>query len=269
MRVAAGVEYCGTAFDGWQKQPGRRTVQGCVEAAVASVADHPVEVHCAGRTDAGVHAVRQVIHFDTSSERQPHSWVLGINSCLPRDINVLWAVPVQDDFHSRFSAISRSYNYLILNRPMRTGLYDRMLTWERRRLDVVKMSEAAADLVGEHDFTSYRAISCQSKTPVRDVRKLIVIREGDLVVIDIEANAFLHHMVRNIAGVLIMIGMGKQQPGWAKQVLDAKDRTLGGITAPPDGLYLVSVRYDGKFGIPGDDVGPGVVDLFNTLSGQE
>jgi len=251
MRIAAGIEYCGADFYGWQRQAGQRTVQACVESALSTIANHPVEVQCAGRTDAGVHAVQQVVHFDTSSDRSPRSWVLGTNSLLPRDINLLWAMPVANEFNSRFSAVSRRYQYLILNRPVRSSINSRMITLERHDLDVVLMGRAATDLIGEHDFTSYRAVACQAKSPVRTVRLLEVSRHGDLVIIDIVANAFLHHMVRNIAGVLIAIGKGKESVQWAKQVLDARDRTLGGITAPADGLYLVNVSYDKKFAIPG------------------
>lgn len=250
MRIAAGIEYCGADFYGWQRQSGQRTVQAQVESALTAVANHPVEIQCAGRTDAGVHAVQQVIHFDTSSSRSPRSWVLGANTALPPDINLLWAKPVPEAFNSRFAAVSRHYTYLILNRPVRSALGKRVLSYERRLLDVALMSSAAEDLKGEHDFTSYRAVSCQSKSPVRRVTRLEVVRQDDLVIIDIEANAFLHHMVRNIAGVLMAIGKGNEPPAWAKQVLDARDRTLGGITAPPDGLYLVNVHYPAEYDIP-------------------
>jgi len=250
MRVAAGVEYCGADFYGWQKQSGQRTIQGCVESALSGVADHLVQVQCAGRTDAGVHAVQQVIHFDTTSKREPHSWVLGTNSNLPADIRITWVKPVEQAFHARFSAKARKYKYIILNRPVSTALYHRRLSWEYRHLDESRMALAAADLIGQHDFTSYRAASCQAKSPVRTINKLDVSRDGDLILIDVEANAFLQHMVRNIAGVLMMIGTGKEQIGWAKQVLMATDRTVGGITAPADGLYLVNVYYDISFSIP-------------------
>lgn len=250
MRIAAGIEYCGTDFCGWQRQSGQRTIQGCVELALSTVADHPVEVQCAGRTDAGVHALQQVIHFDTTADRSLRAWVLGTNTHLPPDVNVLWTKPVSDDFSSRFSATSRHYKYLILNRPVRSALGRRLLTYERYPLDTARMAAAAVYLKGEHDFTSYRAVSCQSKTPVREVTRLSIERLDDLILIDIEANAFLHHMVRNIAGVLMRIGTGEQPPEWSKYVLDARDRTLGGMTAPPDGLYLINACYPGHLDIP-------------------
>ena len=214
------------------------------------MADHPVEVQCAGRTDAGVHAIQQIVHFDTLANRNMRSWVLGANTLLPPDVNLLWAKPVSDDFSSRFSATSRHYKYLILNRPVRSALGRRLLSYERRPLDTSRMMAAAVFLKGEHDFTSYRAVSCQSKTPVREVSRLSIERREDLVIIDIEANAFLHHMVRNIAGVLMCIGTGEQPPEWSKQVLEARDRTLGGMTAPPDGLYLINAHYPAHLDIP-------------------
>jgi tRNA pseudouridine38-40 synthase len=250
MRIAAGIEYCGTDFCGWQRQSGQRTIQGCVEEALSTVADHPVEIQCAGRTDAGVHAIQQIVHFDTLANRNMRSWVLGANTLLPPDVNLLWAKPVSDDFSSRFSATSRHYKYLILNRPVRSALGRRLLSYERRQLDTSRMTAAAVYLKGEHDFTSYRAVSCQSKTPVREVSRLSIERREDLVIIDIEANAFLHHMVRNIAGVLMCIGTGEQPPEWSKQVLEARDRTLGGMTAPPDGLYLINAHYPAHLDIP-------------------
>lgn len=266
MRIAAGVEYRGADFLGWQKQDGQRTVQACVEIAVSNVANHPVEVQCAGRTDAGVHAVQQVIHFDTSSIRTDRSWVLGINSLLPADINLLWIMPVPDEFHSRFSAISRRYKYIVLNRPIRSAINNHMITLERHPLNVESMAEAAVDLVGEHDFTSYRAVSCQARSPVRNIKTLHVVREGNLVIIDVEANAFLHHMVRNIAGVLMTIGKGRQPVHWARQVLEARDRTMGGITAPASGLYLVNVCYDGNFEIPEAGSGIEVIKMYSKLA---
>lgn len=267
MRVAAGVEYCGADFLGWQRQPGSRTVQGLVEAALSKVADHAIEIQCAGRTDAGVHAVQQVIHFDTVSLREPHSWVMGTNSNLPPDVRITWVMPVEQEFHARFSAISRKYKYIILNRPVCTALYHGLLSWHYHHLDEMKMASAAQELIGEHDFTSYRASSCQAKSPVRNIKYLKISRLEDLIVIDIEANAFLQHMVRNIAGVLMMIGMGKENPGWAKQVLLAKDRTLGGITAPADGLYLMDISYDAEFNIPSAYRNPGIMSIF-TLNQQ-
>ena len=250
MRIAAGIEYCGAGFSGWQSQEQGRNIQDCLEAALARVADHPVRVHCAGRTDAGVHALQQVVHFDTGAARDPHAWVLGGNVNLPRDVRILWACAVNDSFHARFSATGRQYRYLILNRIAAAALYNKLVTWECRHLDVARMQEAAGGLLGEHDFSAFRAVACQAKSPVREVRQLDVRRHGDLIIIDIRANAFLYHMVRNIAGVLMAIGMGKEQAGWARQVLETRDRTAGGITAPADGLYLVDIEYPAAFGLP-------------------
>lgn len=269
MRIAAGVEYCGHGFTGWQSQPGQRTVQATVEAALGSIADRPVQVQCAGRTDAGVHAIQQVIHYDSDAVRSLRSWVLGANSALPPDVSLLWALPVPDEFSSRFSAQSRRYRYLILNRPVRTAIGHRLLTYERRHLDETLMATAATDLIGEHDFTSYRAVSCQSKSPVRRVTRLEVTRNGDLIILDIEANAFLHHMVRNIAGVLMAIGRGAQGRGWAREVLHARDRTLGGMTAPPDGLYLMDVGYPDRYRIPAARDGMPIMRLFGPSSGRD
>jgi tRNA pseudouridine38-40 synthase len=250
MKIALGLEYAGTKYSGWQRQKHARSIQQCLEEALSQVADQTITVQCAGRTDAGVHALHQVVHFETGAVREMRSWVLGGNVNLPQDVSILWAKPVPDEFHARFSATGRSYRYIILNRPARPGIYSHRVSWECRTLDERKMQQAAECLIGEHDFTSYRAVDCQSNTPVRRVRQLDVNRRGDKIIIDIEANAFLHHMVRNIAGVLMEIGMGKAPVEWSQQVLEAKDRTLGGVTAAPDGLYLVNVTYPGEFEIP-------------------
>ena len=251
MRIAAGIEYCGSAFNGWQSQEQGRNVQDCVEAALSRVADHPLRVHCAGRTDAGVHALQQVIHFDTTARREAHAWVLGGNVNLPPDVRILWASPVAEDFHARFSATGRQYRYLILNRTAAAAVHHRQVSWECRHLDVGRMQQAACDLLGEHDFSAFRAVACQAKSPVRELRRLDVRRHGDLIIIDASANAFLYHMVRNIAGVLMAIGLGRQAVDWAGQVLHSRDRTLGGVTAPADGLYLVGVEYPEACGLPG------------------
>lgn len=250
MRVALGVEYDGTAFHGWQTQSGVRTVQDELERALAKLADHPIGVTVAGRTDAGVHGIGQVVHFDTEARRQTGSWVLGTNSFLPRDICVLWARPVEDAFHARFSAIARRYRYLILNRGSRPALLRSRVTWEFRALDADRMAAAARHLVGEHDFSAFRAQECQAKSPVRTLHHLDARREGDFISIDAEANGFLHHMVRNIAGVLMSIGMGKAEPEWADEVLQGRDRARGGVTAPASGLYLMQVRYPPHYRIP-------------------
>lgn len=250
QRIALGVEYNGAAFSGWQIQEGTATVQACVESALSTVANHPVRVACAGRTDAGVHALGQVVHFDSDAPRTMRSWVFGANANLPKEISVLWAQPVSDDFHARFSAIRRRYRYVILSRPVRPTFLAGRVSWDYRPLDEKRMAAAAAHLVGEHDFTSYRALACQAKSPVRTLYRLAVTRQDDLVFLDIEANAFLHHMVRNIAGVLMAIGAGEREPLWAREVLEMRDRTLSGVTAPPHGLYLMEVGYPEVFAIP-------------------
>jgi tRNA pseudouridine38-40 synthase len=250
MRIALGIEYDGSGFQGWQIQDGTRTVQGCLELALSRVADHTIRTVCAGRTDAGVHATAQVVHFDSMAERSARSWIFGGNAHLPPDVSILWAKPVAPDFHARFGAIRRDYRYLIINRPTRPALFSGHSSWEYRALDVEPMREAARHLLGEHDFSSFRALACQAKSPVRTVHRLEVSRDGERVYIDIAANAFLHHMVRNIAGVLMAVGMGKRSPLWAKKVLEARDRTVGGVTAPPNGLYLVAVEYPARFGLP-------------------
>ena len=250
MRIALGVEYDGGDFCGWQMQDGVRTVQGCVERALSKVADHDVRVICAGRTDTGVHGLGQVIHFDTEAERSMRSWVLGGNANLPRDISLLWAATVDEEFHARFSARSRRYRYVILNRWVRPGLQRGRVSWVHAPLDVESMRAATQYLIGEHDFSSYRALACQAKSPVRQVYSLKVDRAGEYVYLDVHANAFLHHMVRNIAGVLITIGKGERSPEWAREVLELRDRTQGGITAPPDGLYFIQVEYPERFMLP-------------------
>lgn len=250
MRIAAGVEYDGRRFHGWQTQGSERCVQDTVEAALSGVAGAPVRVSCAGRTDAGVHALGQVIHFDTEAHRPERAWVLGANTVLPNDVGLLWARPVPDRFHARFSASSRSYRYLILDRSARSSLLAGRVTWIHRALNVDAMRGAAEPLLGTHDFSSYRAIGCQAKHPVRTITHLSVRRLGELIELRVTANAFLHHMVRNIAGVLIAIGRGDRDVGWAREVLEYRDRTLGGFTAPPDGLYLERVEYPAQIGLP-------------------
>ena len=251
MRIALGIEYDGRAFKGWQMQRHTvATVQAAVEAALGSVAAQPVRVVCAGRTDTGVHAVGQVVHFDTTAVRAPRNWVLGANVNLPPEVAVSWALQTADDFHARFSAQSRSYRYLILNRATRSSLLAGRATWEHRPLDVPAMHRAGQALVGTHDFSSYRALGCQAKSPVRTLHSLAVHRHGELIDLRVHANAFLHHMIRNIAGVLLAIGRGERPVEWAAEVLDRRDRTLGGVTAPPDGLYFERVWYPEHFAIP-------------------
>jgi tRNA pseudouridine38-40 synthase len=249
MRVACAVEYDGAAFSGWQRQEHARSVQAAVERALSLVADHPVQVCCAGRTDAGVHATWQVIHFETDAKRSQRSWLLGANSNLPDDVRLLQVQPVDERFHARFSATARSYRYVILNRAVPSALLRQRVTWEHRRLDVPEMQRGGNYLVGEHDFSSFRAVACQAKSPVRTVHRLEVLRCGDMVYLDIEANAFLHHMVRNIAGVLLTVGRGDRPAEWVEEVLEHRDRTRGGVTAPAGGLYLVGVRYPPEYAV--------------------
>lgn len=248
-RIVLGIEYDGSAFFGWQWQTARRTVQSELEAALSIIADEPVTVVCAGRTDAGVHALEQVVHFDTQAERSLYGWMMGGNTHLPDDIRIIWAQPAAFDFHARYSAIARFYRYVILNRPMKSALLRKQVTWFYQPLDAEKMSQAAQYLIGDHDFSSFRAQGCQSKSPRRMMHFIDVYREQERVVIDIAANAFLHHMVRNIAGVLIEIGMGKQPVDWSRELLLIKNRDQAGVTAPPDGLYLGGVCYPEHYGI--------------------
>lgn len=256
-RVALAVEYLGGQYHGFQTQPtGVATVQQHLERALSAVANEPVTLVCAGRTDAGVHATGQVVHFDTLAERPEKAWVLGTRANLPFDIAVRWARPVEPGFHARFSAGSRTYRYLISDRKTYSALTHQQVTWSRKRLDEHAMREAGQALVGEHDFTSYRASQCQAKSPVRRIEYLHIVRRGDLVVLEVKANAFLHHMVRNIVGVLMAIGAGEAPVAWAGEILAARDRRAGGVTARPFGLYLVNVAYPERFGLPITAPGP-------------
>jgi len=253
MRIALGIEYDGFAFSGWQIQDGdRSTVQSKLETALSKVANETItKSQVAGRTDTGVHATEQIIHVDTSAERSVRSWVLGANRYLTdQTISVLWAHSVDNDFHARFSAQRRRYRYVILSRSIRPTFLNHHVSWDPRSLDLLRMQEAAKYLVGEHDFNSYRTVKCQAKSSVKTVYFLNVSQRGEYFFIDIEANSFLHHMVRNIAGVLMSIGSGEADPEWALQVLDARDRTKAGKTAPSGGLYLTNVTYDKKFNLP-------------------
>jgi len=250
MKIALGIEYCGTQYFGWQRQGIPNSIQEIVEIALSKIADQQIKICCAGRTDTGVHAQLQVVHFETAVKRKMFSWVVGTNVNLPDDISILWAKEVDDDFHARFSAITRTYRYIILNRRPRPGLQHGKVTWECQHLDEERMQLAAESLIGEHDFTSFRAVACQANSPVREVRNLDISRVDDHVVLEIKANAFLHHMVRNIAGVLIEIGTGQADVSWAAEVLAAKDRTKAAKTVAPDGLYLAMIQYPEKYGIP-------------------
>lgn len=251
-RIALGLEYDGTQYAGWQTQRHSKNIQDELERALSKVADHPINVTTAGRTDAGVHAAQQVVHFDTVAERSTRAWVLGTNSELPRDISVLWAKVTAENFHARFSAIARSYRYVIINRSSRVALQRDRACWVREPLDAQCMHEAAQFLVGEHDFSSFRAAQCQAKSPIRRVESIAVKRSAEYLCIDITANAFLHHMVRNIAGALIAVGKGEQPVDWVKAALAARDRRQGGVTAVAQGLYLVGVRYSAEFQIPSE-----------------
>jgi tRNA pseudouridine38-40 synthase len=250
MRFALGIEYDGTDFFGWQRLSHGRSVQGDVEAALSFVAAHAVEVTCAGRTDAGVHARCQVVHFDSDAARGERAWMLGANSQLARDVAVLWARPVSDEFHARFGARARRYRYTILNRPMRAALQSRYVTWERMPLDAEAMQRAAQALIGEHDFSAFRTAACQANSPNRNVREITISRRGDEVAIDIEANAFLHHMVRNIVGSLLPIGRGERGEAWLAELLHGRDRGVAGPTAPATGLTFLAPRYPAQWNLP-------------------
>ncbi|CAM3512620.1 tRNA pseudouridine(38-40) synthase TruA [Parendozoicomonas haliclonae] len=259
-RFAACIEYDGSSYHGWQSlKSGLPTVQAAVESAIGRVANHPISVVCAGRTDAGVHGSHQIIHFDTTSVRDLRGWVYGTNTHLPDAIAMRWVKPVSEAFHARFSALARRYRYVIYNNSIRPAHLSKGVTWNYRPLDVERMREAGQYLVGTHDFNSYRAVQCQAKSPVRTIEHLELNRYGDLIVMDVKANAFLHHMIRNIAGVLMAIGTGKREPIWAKEVLDARDRKAGGVTAAPWGLYFVDVLYPDEFELPREPLGPSFV----------
>ncbi len=250
MRIALGLEYDGTAYAGWQRQENGRTVQAAVERALSKIANSPVLTQCAGRTDAGVHACAQVVHFNCAAERPERAWVLGTNAALPRDISIRWARTVDDEFHARFSAEARAYRYVICNRATRPGLLTGKVTHIHTPLDAAAMDTAARCLLGERDFSSFRAAGCQARHAVREIQAIAVRRDGEFVILTITANAFLQHMVRNIVGTLLPVGQGSREPDWVAQVLEARDRTAAGVTAPPDGLYLVAVRYPERFRLP-------------------
>jgi tRNA pseudouridine38-40 synthase len=257
-RIALGVEYDGSAYYGWQVQRETNipTIQGALERALSFVAAEAVTVQCAGRTDAGVHATAQVVHFEPGVVRSEKAWVVGTNANLPRDIAVKWVRAVDDQFHARFSATARTYRYLINNVPTRFAHGASQLTWIADPLDAALMHEEAQCLLGENDFSSFRGAGCQSNTPYRNVQHVQVTRRGDLVCIEIRANAFLLHMVRNIVGVLTAVGRGEKPRGWTREVLGLKDRTRAGVTAPPNGLYLVGVSYPACYELPVVAPGP-------------
>lgn len=257
MRIVAGIEYNGNKFHGWQSQDDVITIQTTLEHALSKVANDPIKIFCAGRTDRGVHATNQVIHFDTQVDRKESAWLLGANTYLPGAISIQWVKTMPDeDFHARFSALSRRYQYLIYNHTVRSSLFCGTTTWVNHPLNEHEMQKAAQCLLGEHDFSSFRSAQCQSRTAFRHIYTINITRVGKLVVMDIVANSFLHHMVRNIAGVLIEIGQGRRDYPWCQEVLLAKDRTYGGKTAAPSGLYLTGVRYADKYELPCDFKSP-------------
>jgi len=260
-RYAIGVEYDGTDFLGWQRLDkagaeavgeGGRTVQSALEAALSSVADTGIDTVCAGRTDAGVHARCQVVHFDTTVRRDPRGWMLGATTRLPAAVCVRWCAPVADDFHARFSAHARRYRYRILNRPVRPALGRQYLSWIRRPLDAAAMHRAAQALLGEHDFSAFRTVHCQAPHARRDLQAIAVERSGDEIRVDVQANAFLHHMVRNIVGSLLEVGVGDRPEAWIADVLAGRDRTHAGPTAPATGLVFLGPLYPAEWGLPAE-----------------
>jgi tRNA pseudouridine38-40 synthase len=260
-RIAVGIEYDGAAFHGWQLQPHANSVQATLQGALGQVAAAPIVLSCAGRTDAGVHARAQVAHFDTRSQRSARSWLLGTNSALPAAVSLRWVQPVSEDFHARYGALRRSYRYLLLNRPARSALAAGRAWCVHRPLDAAHMQAAADTLVGERDFSAFRAAECQARTPIRRVESLSVRRCDDWVYVDITANAFLHHMVRNIVGTLVAIGLGDAPPGRAREQLESRRRSTGEATAPAQGLYLWRVDYPPEFGLPDDSAMIGLAEM--------
>lgn len=256
MRIALGIEYDGSQLSGWQRQRNVPSVQQYLEQALSKVANVGIQVHCAGRTDAGVHATAQVVHFDCDIHRAERAWTMGVNANLPNCIAVKWVKIVADDFHARYSATARRYRYIIFNNSLRSAILPGGITHIYQPLDADKMHQAAQALLGEHDFSAFRAAHCQSRSPFRNLMYISVERQGQYVVIDIQANAFVHHMVRNIAGSLITIGIGEQPVTWLAELLAAKDRTQAAATAKPNGLYLVQVNYPQAFTLPKTSPGP-------------
>jgi tRNA pseudouridine38-40 synthase len=250
MRIALALEYDGSRFLGWQTQPGGGTVQDALQAALAGIAGGAVQVTCAGRTDRGVHAREQVVHFDTEAARPDSAWVRGVNALLPDSVAVLWAARVADDFHARYAATERTYRYVLLNRPVRPALAARHAGWYHAPLDVAAMRAGAAQLVGEHDFSAFRSAECQAKSPVRTLHALEVQARGERIDFVLRANAYLHHMVRNIVGTLVYVGNGRHAPAWAGEVLASRDRARAAPTFAAEGLYLERVEYAERWGLP-------------------
>ena len=261
MRIALGVEYDGRSYCGWQSQADGRTVQDTLQYALSQIAGEQTSVIAAGRTDTGVHALEQVVHFDTQVERPLTAWVRGTNAVLPESIAVRWAHLVPDEFHARFSAHGRSYRYLLINRPVRSAIHAGKAGWFHAPLDVAAMQAAAQCLLGEHDFSAFRSSECQAKTPVKHLHQLDIRREGEMLIFDLGADAFLHHMVRNIVGCLVYVGKGKYPPEWLTEVLGGRERSLAAPTFAPDGLYLRHIQYEAKWGLPQEqDSGFGIQD---------
>lgn len=250
MRVALGLEYDGSAFCGWQTQPSCCGVQDAVETALAKIACAPVATICAGRTDAGVHALGQVLHFDTDAQRPMSAWVRGTNALLPAAVSVLWACALSDEFHARYSAIKRRYTYFLLNRPVRPAVQINKVGWYHQDLSVGAMQDGANRLLGTHDFSTFRSAECQAKNPVRTIHSIDIARSGDLLRFEISANAFLHHMVRNLVGALVYVGCGRQAPDWIDDILERRDRASAAPTFAASGLYLTAVEYDAKWNLP-------------------
>ena len=249
-RIALAIEYDGSRFLGWQTQPGGGTVQDALEAALGGIADAPVRVTCAGRTDRGVHARAQVVHFDTDAQRPDSAWVRGVNATLPEAMAVLWAQRVAPDFHARYAAHSRTYRYVLLNRPVRPALAARYAGWHHAPLDIEPMREAAALLLGEHDFSAFRAAECQAKSPVRTLHSINIESGGERIDFTLRANAWLQHMVRNIIGTLVYVGKGRHPPQWAQKLLEARERARAAPTFGPEGLYLEAVEYESRWNLP-------------------
>lgn len=250
MKYAACIEYDGTAYCGWQRLKHSPSVQEEVEKALSQVANHSVSLTCSGRTDSGVHGIGQIVHFESEATRDEKSWRMGCNTNLPDDVVLRWIQPIEDTFHARFSALSRRYRYIILNDKIRPALLHKKVCWFRDDLDEGLMQDAASRLLGENDFSSFRASGCQAKHAMRELQKITVSRDGHYIYVDIIANAFLHHMVRNIVGSLFEVGSGRELPEWFDELLRLKDRTKAGITAPACGLYFVSVEYPAEFNLP-------------------
>lgn len=256
MRFALGLAYDGSGMAGWQTQPHGNTGQDLLERALCAVADHPVSTVCAGRTDAGVHALAQVVHFDTEARRSPTAWVRGANSRLPPGVAVQWVQEVPESFHARYSARSRTYRYLLRCGPVRHPLWQQRAGQALRELSIDKMREAAQHLLGEHDFSTFRSSLCQAASPVRDLRRLDIRRRGALIQFELQANAFLHHMVRNLVGALVYVGDGRQKPDWVLDLLAARDRARSAPTFAAAGLYLAGVEYEPALGLPGGLIDP-------------